>query len=314
MRGYTEGMDETSRIAGEIESRVPEVVVLWRENRPGETGEEDFERLCEGIERVTQVFVDFIRSPESVETFSRGGATQGLVREIVSHQRALSRDAVGVMEDFAALRRAVLRIVERSVDFRNLGGEEVARFYGKLISASDWVTHAGLEAFEIIEREEMQEALGRAAATDLVTGLPNRDLFNRLLLPGAISEYERFSLIIFDVAGFSEIVARGKVKQARKFLWRLAETVKESIPEGTACARFGDDEICVLLEGDDETAYKLAEDVLERLAAEKKSFQVDVGVAEYPTPSETAGDLVSKALQTLRMAKRVGGGGIMVAR
>lgn len=307
-------MEQTSRIAGEIESRLPEVVALWRESRPSEAEDTSFERLCENIERVTLVFVEFIRSPESVETFSRGGATQRLVRELAGHQRELGRDAVGVMEDFAALRRAVLVTVERAVDFSNLDGPEVASFFGKTIAASDWVTHAGLQAFEVLEREALREAIGRAAATDLVTGLPNRDLFNRLLMPNAISEHERFSLLVFDVADFSETVASGKVKQARKSLRRLAQTVKRSSPESALCARFGDDEICALLpESDGETAYKFAEDVLERLAAESPSFQVDVGVAEYPDSGATEEDVVSEATKALRLAKRAGGGGIMVA-
>src|SRR3712207_8840105 len=97
---------------------------------------------------------------------------------------------------------------EKGVDLPALGGGEVSAFFLKLMQASDWVTEAGLEAFDAVVRREMEQALGRAAATDLVTGLPNRDQFNRLLLPQAIASHERLSVAIFDVAHFTETVDR----------------------------------------------------------------------------------------------------------
>lgn len=313
--GILRDMKQTLRMADEIETRTDEILATWRESVPSDSENSDtFELLCRDIERVTLVFVEFMRSPESVETFSRGGATQALVREISVHQHALGRDAVGVIGDFAALRRAVFETVERHIDFEDVNGVEVARFFVKMIAASDWVTSVSLEAFEEIVREKMREALGRAAATDLVTGLPNSDLLNRLLLPNLVSEHERFSLAIFDVADFSDTIAQGKVKRARRALRRLAETVLEVAPESAVCARFGDDEVCVVLpEGTGEMAYRLAEDVLERLKSEKKGFDVDVGVSEYPAHGATAGAVSGAALKALKMAKRVGGGGIMVA-
>ncbi|HEX5915241.1 MAG TPA: hypothetical protein VFY54_19180, partial [Rubrobacter sp.] len=96
------------------------------------------------------------------------------------------------------------------------------------MQASDWLTETGLEAFDAIVRRDMEQALGRATATDLVTGLPDRDQLNRLLLPRAIDSYERFSVAVFDVAGFTETVAAGKIKRARKVLRTLAETVQAS--------------------------------------------------------------------------------------
>ena len=263
---------------------------------------------------MVSVFVDFLRSPDSVETFSRGGAVRGLVGEIAESQHELGRDAVEVIEDFAALRRSIWRSVEKGVDLSALGGGEVAAFFLKLMRASDWVTEAGLEAFDAIVRREMEQALGRAAATDLVTGLPDRDQFNRLLLPRAVASHDQFSVAIFDVAHFTETVAAGEVRRARQVLRRLADAVRESAPEGAVCARFGDDEVCVILPGESsEGGYRLAERVLERLAKSMADFEVDVGVAEYPTHGTGVGELMGETLRALKMAKRVGGSGIVVA-
>lgn len=307
-------MENAPRIPEQIRESLPEIIASWRERRRG--GEEDgaYSRLITGMEELILVFVEFLGSDESVETFSQGGRIRALVSRTAESQRELGRDAVGVMEDFAVLRRCIWRTVEEGVDLSGLDGGEVGRFFVKLMQASDWVTEAGLEAFDEITRREMEQALGWAAATDLVTGLPERDVFDRLLLPRAVASHERFSVVIFDVAHFTEIVASGKVDRAREILRKLASTVEEVTPEDAVCARFGDDEVCVVVPGEgSEAAYHVAERVLERLAVDPGDFEVDVGVAEYPSHGATPADLMVETMRALKMAKRVGGSGIVVA-
>jgi len=271
--------------------------------------------MLAGMEELVSVFVGFLRSMDTVQTFSRGGAIRAMVHKIAEHQHDLGRDAVGVIEDFTVLRRCIWRSVEVGVDLGGLHGAEVSEFFAKLMQASDWLTETGLEAFDAIVRGEMEQALGRAAATDLVTGLPDRDQLNRLLLPRAIDSYDRFSVAVFDIAHFTETVAAGKVKRARKVLRTLAEAVQESSPQGAVFARFGDDEVCVILPGESgEGGYRLAERVLRRLAESMADFEVDVGVAEYPANGTGSGELMGETLKALKMAKRVGGSGIVVAR
>src|SRR5918998_4966958 len=283
VRLYTRGVESAPRIPDRIRQDLPSIVASWRGDRRGGAEDGAHSRLVGGVGQLVSVFVDFLRSPESVETFSRGGAVRGLVGEIAESQHVLGRDAVGVIDDFAALRRCIWRSVEKGVDLATLDGGEVAAFFLKLMRASDWVTEAGLEAFDAIVRREMEQALGRAEATDLVTGLPDRDQFNRLLLPHAAAEFDRFSVAVFDVAHFTETVAAGRVERAREVLRRLADVVREAAPEGTVCARFGDDEICAILPDEGgEGAYRMAERVLDDLAGDPDPFEVDVGVAEYP--------------------------------
>jgi diguanylate cyclase (GGDEF)-like protein len=309
-------VESTSHIPDRIGQDLPTIVASWREARRGDAEDGAYSRLTAAMEQLVSVFIEFLRSPDSVETFSRGGAVRGLVAEIAEAQHELGRDGVGVIEDFAALRRCIWRTVEKGVDLAALGGGEVAAFFLKLMQASDWVTEAGLEAFDAIVRREMEQALGRAAATDLVTGLPDRDQFNRLLLPRAVAVHDRFSIAIFDVAHFTETVAAGEVERARQVLRRLADVVREAAPEDAVYARFGDDEISVILPAQgSEAAYRVAESVLERLAGgDGDGFEVDVGVAEYPAHGTDAEELMGETLKALKMAKRVGGSGIVVAR
>ncbi len=307
-------MESERSIPDKIGADLPKILACWQQNRRADVEDAGYARLAEGVEELTLVFVEFLRSPQTVETFSRGGAVRALVGRIAEQQQELGRDTVGVIEDFAVLRRCVWRSVENGVDLTGLDGAEVAEFFVKLMQASDWVTEAGLEAFDAITRREMEQALGKAAATDLVTGLPDRDQLNRLLLPQAVASHARLAVAIFDVARFTETVAAGKVGRARKIVYELSEAVQNIAPEDAICARFGDDEVCALLpETGREEAYHLAERVLERLAADPGDFEVDVGVAEYPEHADDSGGLMGEALKALRMAKRVGGSGIVVA-
>jgi GGDEF domain-containing protein len=92
--------------------------------------------------------------------------------------------------------------------------------------------------------------------------------------------------------------------------------MEEAAPEGAVRARFADDAICALLPGmNAEDAYRLAEEVLERLTRGPGDLlRVDAGVAGYPEHGENAGELLSAAFKALSTAKRVGGSGIVAAR
>src|SRR5215207_9589748 len=186
-------VESMSHIPDRIGQGLPSIMASWREARRGDAEEGAYSRLTAAMEQLVSVFIEFLRSLDSVETFSQGGAVRGLVANIAEAQHELGRDNVGVIEDFAMLRRCIWRWVEKGVDLPTLGGGEVAAFFLKLMQA-----------------------------TDLVTGLPDRDQFNRLLLPRAVASHDRFSVAVFDVAHFTETVAAGNVRRARQVLRRLA--------------------------------------------------------------------------------------------
>ena len=301
----------TTRIRGDVETILGE----WRGKRAGFGEQEAFGRMSGKMGDLVSVFAEFLESPEGVGSFNRGGEIRALVGSIAGDQHALGRDAVDVIEDYVVLRRAVWHSVEKGVDLSEAPGGEVAGFFVKLMQASDWVTETGLEAFDAITRREMEQALGRAKATDIVTGLPDREQLNRLLLPEAIKDHDLFSVAVFDVADFTGTVAEGNLDRAREVLRRLSDTLGDIAPQDAVRARFGDDEVCAILPGlNGEGAYRIAETVLERLANDPDGFEVGVGVAEYPAHGSDAGELMAETLKALTMAKRVGGSGIVVAR
>ena len=308
-------MGDVSVIAEKIRDGVPEILKTWRAGRERAAGEEFDPRFVEEVGRVLVIFTEFLQSPEPIEAFTREGATRAVVGEISTHQYEIGRDAVEVIEDYASLRRCVWRFVEEKVDLSSFDGGEVSRFFIKLMQASDWITESGLRVFDEIAHQHMESALGQAAATDILTGLPGRELFDRRLLPLAVEEHDQVALVIFDVAHFSETVAFGGIAKAREALLRLAKAVEETAPEEAVRARFGDDEICVILPGASaEEAYHVSAEVLARLEEGAEALPVDAGVAVYPKHGDDASGLVTSAFRALGMAKRVGGSGIVVAR
>src|ERR687894_300821 len=117
-------MEGASRIPDRIRDELPAIVASWREDRRGDAEDGAYTRLVAGMEALISVFIEFLQSPESVETFSRGGAIHALVDDIAESQHELGRDAVGVIEDFAVLRRCILRTLGRG------GGGRVERAGG----------------------------------------------------------------------------------------------------------------------------------------------------------------------------------------
>lgn len=307
-------MRDTAGIAEGLRAGTPEVLKAWRSSRGGSASTME-DQLVQEVGQVLEIFSEFLRSPEPLEGFSREGATRTLVARISATQHDAGRDAVGVIEDYAALRRCVWRYVEGRTDLSALDGGEVARFFVKLMQAADWVTERGVEEFERIAQQQMESDLGRAAATDLLTGLPDRELFNRQLLPQALQENDSVALVVFDLVDFSGTVAAGDVPRAREALLSLSEAVRSSVPDGATRARFGDDEICVFLPvTNTEEAYSMAEAVLENLARSPEGLRADAGVAAYPEHAESSSELIASVVRALKTAKRVGGGGIVIAR
>ncbi|HET6689089.1 MAG TPA: hypothetical protein VFG82_06930, partial [Rubrobacter sp.] len=94
-------MENASRIPDRINEDIANIVACWQARRRGDIEDGIYDRMLAGMEELVSVFVGFLRSTETVETFSRGGATRAMVHRIAEYQHDLGRDAVGVIEDFS---------------------------------------------------------------------------------------------------------------------------------------------------------------------------------------------------------------------
>jgi diguanylate cyclase (GGDEF)-like protein len=107
----------------------------------------------------------------------------------------------------------------------------------------------------------------RRARTDQLTGLPNRRAFDEALTPALVlaDRYELpLSLIMIDIDHFKTVNDSYGHAVGDAVLQSVARTVQGVIRESDLCARYGGEEIAVLLPN---TPQKGAEELAERLRA-----------------------------------------------
>lgn len=173
---------------------------------------------------------------------------------------------------------------------------------------ADLLTRTVVGALHNIREEN--DLLTREAATDMLTGMANRRIFE-LTLREWILQGKPFVLFLIDIDRFKAINDTYGHQKGDEVLRRVAETIRNEAGEGALSFRFGGEEFVVLLpEGEAEAAYRQGERV--RLAVETCSMPVaqtvtvSVGIAQYPLHAPGAGDLFNLADRALYEAKGTG--------
>ena len=176
--------------------------------------------------------------------------------------------------------------------------------------------------FVLMYKERAEVELAQKAAVDSLTGAFNRryfeDLANRQV-HRCRREQVPLSLILFDVDEFKDVNDTHGHAAGDKVLRIYAALVHDSIRTEDIFARYGGDEFCLLLPGQDEESAALVgeririavENTTVELGAKAIPFSVSVGVATAYVPS-TVEDLMHVADEALYDAKR--GGRNRVAR
>jgi diguanylate cyclase (GGDEF)-like protein len=164
-----------------------------------------------------------------------------------------------------------------------------------------------------------------SAAFDVLTGLPNRALFDdRLTQVLAMSNRSgrRFAIHMCDLDGFAAVAQHAGNAGADAALKTIAERFVAALRESDTVARFGWDEFVALqpeLE-DEEDARDMADRLRRALYApvsvESDSYQigVSIGIALFPLDGETTESLLAAAKRALRHAKAQGRGGVVFAQ
>lgn len=181
-------------------------------------------------------------------------------------------------------------------------------------------------ADKLLQGETTKEEFAREQARktferfeDSLTGLFNRDFFDQeieLVLARAKRQEEPLSIIMLDIDDFKEINDTYGHPAGDKVLASLGELLSDSIRASDVAARFGGEEIAILLpvtEGD--IAKGVAERLLEAIRQTKVKikqkeieFTVSIGIASLQKSNRdiTAGELIDRADKALYRAKRKG--------
>jgi diguanylate cyclase (GGDEF)-like protein len=170
-----------------------------------------------------------------------------------------------------------------------------------------------------IENVGLHETVERQAVTDELTGLFNRRRFQEAMIT-EVERSKRFGqpmgLVLLDLDDFKAVNDTYGHQQGDLVLREVARVLRETSREIDEPARYGGEELAVVLPGTDlEGAYNLAERV--RIGIEELALPVldgegslrvtaSFGVATLPGSSDDMRGLVAAADEALYRAKRAG--------
>jgi diguanylate cyclase (GGDEF)-like protein len=184
------------------------------------------------------------------------------------------------------------------------------------------VTGLGMMIFVLEdEREAALEAASQVehiAYHDPLTGLPNRALFiDRLIvaLAHASRHQHKVGVLFLDLDRFKQVNDSLGHTMGDHLLKGVAERIRSTVREEDTIARFGGDELALLIHilGRAEHAGKIARKVLDALAAPfalgtREIFITgSIGIAVYPNDGVDAEALIRNADTAMYRAKHQGG-------
>ena len=179
-------------------------------------------------------------------------------------------------------------------------------------------TGALIEVRDLTEARRASETIRRMADYDALTGLPNRDLFDRHLQRAVIdarANEEHVAVILFDLDRFKVINDTLGHPSGDRLLKAVADRLSKRLPSRHILARFSGDEFLVL--APDLGGVPAAEGIAQRLlAAFQEPFDHDghqiqvsatAGVAIYPVHASDGETLVRIADAAVHAGKAEGG-------
>jgi len=170
---------------------------------------------------------------------------------------------------------------------------------------------------DVTESRRVKEQVKYLAVHDMLTGLPNRALFNDRLtvaLAQAKRGDQKLAILFLNLDRFNAINESFGYPVGDQFLCRVAERIRAGIRAGDTVARFGGDDFAILIQRmrSEEDAAKVAQKALEET---RLPFSVDqrrlfitmsIGISTCPTDGSDVETLTRNADAALHRAKEHG--------
>lgn len=166
--------------------------------------------------------------------------------------------------------------------------------------------------------QESEQCLSRMAYYDVLTGLPNRHLFNdrlRMALSNVRRSGKRMGLFFIDLDRFKQINDSLGHEVGDELLISVAQRIKSVIREVDTVARLGGDEFSVILPNlsDPQDAAMVASKILEvcqpaiHVGSHQLQSSPSIGIAMFPENGDDESSLLRRADLAMYSAKAEGG-------
>lgn len=170
---------------------------------------------------------------------------------------------------------------------------------------------------DITEKKEADERIYRLAHYDVLTGLPNRLLFNdrlRNAIQRALRSKSRFGLLFIDLDHFKNVNDTFGHPSGDELLKIVAERIQACLRKQDSVGRLGGDEFAVLIEGDErlprieQVATKIISVLGELITIRGSSVFVSasIGIAVFPLDGTDLSSLMKNADTAMYRAKESG--------
>jgi diguanylate cyclase (GGDEF)-like protein len=152
----------------------------------------------------------------------------------------------------------------------------------------------------------------RLAATDALTGVPNRRTFEKAL-QAEISRASRsrsdVTLIMLDIDRFKSLNDKFGHQAGDEVLARVGEALRKACRDSDTPARYGGEEFAVLMPGcSPEEAVVAAERLRKKISEIEtvRAITFSAGIATFPIHALSSEDLIAQADDALYQSKRAG--------
>lgn len=170
---------------------------------------------------------------------------------------------------------------------------------------------------DISKSKEADDLIWKQFNFDLLTGLPNRNMFHDRLdqeIRKADRGAHQLALLLIDLDNFKEVNEALGHNMGDRLLVEAATRIVHGVRDTDTVARFGGDEFNVLLGNlrDLDGVERVAVGILDRLsqpfdlAGEMVHLSASIGVAFYPSDASNLDDLLKNADQAMYQAKNLG--------
>jgi diguanylate cyclase (GGDEF)-like protein len=252
---------------------------------------------------------------------ARTGVVDGLreaIREAETQALAARRPQMVLVDGVSALAHPVLGGADGTGPVDGL--VSVAREGREFTNAErELFEYLAAQAAVSMENVELHEAVARESVTDELTGLFNRRRFDEAL-DTEVERARRFggpmALVLLDIDDFKKFNDTYGHQQGDDVLREVARVLRETCREIDEPARYGGEELAVVLPGTDlDGAWLFAERVRRGIAALRMPLMLgagdlrvtaSLGVAALPESADDADELLAAADAALYDAKRGG--------